>query len=102
MRILSASNRPELPQRLLGRVVDIVGLYLDLPDKSMVLFVVSERAFSTMKRARFRHWIAASPPGHEKGSRRDDTRLQAQWHDHSISALNMMSGEVLGERQPRH
>src|SRR5262245_14838278 len=73
-RSFKLSNDPELAEK----VVDIVGLYLNPPDKAVVLSV-DEKEPDPGAGSR------AARPAPEEGTRRDDgARLQAQRHDHAV------------------
>jgi len=77
-------------------VVDIVGLYLDPPDKAVVLCVDEKSQIQALDRTQ---------PGlpMKKG------RAETMTHDYKrngtttlFAALDVMSGKVIGECQPRH
>ena len=73
-RSFKLSNDPEFAEK----VVDIVGLYLNPPDKAVVLSVDEKSQIQALDRTQ---------PGLplKKGTRRDDdARLQAQRHDHAV------------------
>src|SRR4249920_2835139 len=66
-RPFKLSNDPKFAEK----VVDIVGLYLNPPDKAVVLRVDESSARSH----------ATGPADEEGPCSNDDARLQAQWHD---------------------
>ncbi len=79
-----------------AKVRDVVGLYLDPPDRALVLCVD--------ERARFRHWSRTAPilplrPG----------LPERQSHDYKrngtttlFAAFNILNGKVIGSCQERH
>ena len=90
-RPFKLSNDPKFAEK----VVDIVGLYLNPPDKAVVL-CVDEKAISSAR-------SYATGPADEKG------RAQTMTHDYKrngtttlFAALDVKTGEVIGECLPRH
>jgi hypothetical protein len=76
-------------------VVDIVGLYLDPPDKAVVLCVDEKSQFQALDRAQ---------PGlpMKKGRAQTMTHdYKTQWHDDVVAALDVKTGKVIGECRPR-
>ena len=61
-----------------AKVEDVVGLYLNPPDKALVLCVDEKSQIQALDRTQ-------PGPAHEEGARRHhDPRLQAQWHHHPV------------------
>jgi transposase len=91
-RAFKLSNDPKFAEK----VVDIVGLYLDPPDKAVVLCVDEKSQIQALDRTQ---------PGLplKKG------RAATMTHDYKrngtttlLAALDVKTGEVIGECQPRH
>ena len=70
-RPFKLSNDPEIAEK----VVDIVGLYLNPPDKAVVLCVDEKSQIQALESH------ATGPADEEGPCSDDDARLQAQWHD---------------------
>ena len=90
VRHFKVSNDPNF----IAKVKDIVGLYLDPPDKALVLAVDEKSQIQALDRTQ---------PGlpHQEGPRRHhDTRLQAHGTTTLFAALDVATGTVIGECLP--
>jgi transposase len=85
VRTFKVSNDPKFEEK----VIDVVGLYLNPPDKALVLCVDEKSQIQALDRTQ-----PGLPP--EEGPRRDhDARLQAARHDDTVCSPRR-------EKRPRH
>jgi transposase len=86
------STDPELE----AKVRDVVGLYLDPPEKAIVLCVDGEEPNPGARPDRTHPAPAAGHPG------AGNPRLRPQWHDHAVRALELATGRVTDRCYDRH
>ena len=78
------------------KLVDVVGLYMDPPDKALVLCVDEKSQMQALER---RQPIMAVPPGIPSRQSHDDTRHGTTT---LFAALSMLDGNVIGTCMNRH
>jgi len=82
-------------KHFIGKLQDVVGLYLNPPDKSLVL-CVDEKSQSKPS-------TVPNRVCHEEGSLRNhDTRLQAQWYNHLVRSPQYARRQGYRRLCPRH
>ena len=82
--------------KFLEKLTDVVGLYLNPPQKALVLCVDEKTPDSGTG-------SHAAGPADEKGPlRHHDARLQAQRHHHLVCRLEVLQGRVVGQCYERH
>jgi transposase len=99
-RTFKLSNDPKFAEK----VVDIVGLYLNPPDKAVVLCVVPEARFQHDEKSQIQALDRTQP-----GLPMKKGRAATMTHDYKrngtttlFAALDVKTGEVIGECLPKH
>ena len=74
----------------------MVGLYLNPPDKAVVLCMDEKSQIQALDRTQASLADEKGTGGH------DDPRLQAQRHDHALCRAERLTGVVIGQCLPKH
>ena len=100
VRRFKISNDPQFEEK----VTDVVGLYMNPPDKALVLCVVPEARFQHDEKSQIQALDRTQP-----GLPMKKGRAGTMTHDYKrhgtttlFAALDLKSGVVIGECQPRH
>ena len=100
VRRFKISNDPQFEEK----VTDVVGLYMNPPDKALVLCVVPEARFQHDEKSQIQALDRTQP-----GLPMKKGRAGTMTHDYKrhgtttlFAALDLKSGIVIGECQPRH
>ena len=93
VRSFKLSTDPHFTEKL----TDVVGLYLNPPEKALVLCVDEKSQIQALDRTQ------PSAADEARAGRHDDPRLQAPWHDHAVcGAQYVLTAPWSAQCLPRH